>query len=76
MIDALKEISAKLKDYGMTLKVCQNCKYFQTIVDGSTNMIKGACNCEFEGRTPGDILPTLIWNTCPKFEEQNLVSLF
>ena len=76
MIDALKEISAKLKDYGMTLKVCQNCKYFQTIVDGSTNIIKGACNCEFEGRTPGDILPTLIWNTCPKFEEQNIVSLF
>lgn len=76
MIDALRELSAKLKDYGMTLKICQNCKYFQTLVDGSTNMVKGTCNCKFEGRTPGDIIPTLVWNTCPKFEEQNVVSLF
>lgn len=76
MIDALRELSAKLKDYGMTLKICQNCKYFQTLVDGSTNMVKGTCNCEFDGRTPGDIIPTLVWNTCPKFEEQNVVSLF
>ena len=76
MIDAIREISAKLKDYGMTLKVCQNCKYFQTLVDGSTNMVKGTCTCDFEGRTPGDIIPTLVWNTCPKFEEQNVVSLF
>lgn len=76
MIDAIRELSAKLKDYGMTLKACQNCKYFQTLVDGSTNMIKGTCNCNFDGRTPGDIIPTLVWNTCPKFEEQNVVSLF
>lgn len=76
MIDALRELTAKLKDYGMTLKICQNCKYFQTLVDGSTNMVKGTCNCDFEGRTPGDIIPTLVWNTCPKFEEQNVVSLF
>jgi len=76
MIDALRELSTKLKDYGMTLKICQNCKYFQTLVDGSTNMVKGTCNCKFEGRTPGDIIPTLVWNTCPNFEEQNVVSLF
>lgn len=76
MIDAIRELSAKLKDYGMTLKVCQNCKYFQTLVDGSTNMVKGTCNCSFEGRTPGDIIPALVWTTCPRFEEQNVVSLF
>lgn len=76
MIDALRELTAKLKDYGLTFKVCQNCKYFQTLVDGSTNMVKGTCSCNFEGRTPGDILPTLIWNTCPKFEENNVVNLF
>lgn len=76
MIDAQRELSSKLKDYGMTLKICQNCKYFQTLVDGSTNMVKGTCNCQFEGRTPGDIIPTLVWNTCPNFEEQNVVSLF
>lgn len=76
MIDAVREISVKLNDYGLTLKVCQCCKYFQPIVDGSTNMVKGCCQCQFQGRTPGDIIPTLIWNTCPKFEEHNVVNLF
>ena len=76
MIDAVRELTTKLADYGMTLKVCQCCKYFQPMVDGSTNMVKGCCNCQFQGRTPGDMIPTLIWNTCPKFEEQNIVNLF
>ena len=77
MIDAVRELTTKLADYGMTLKVCQCCKYFQPIVDGSTNMVKGCCQCQFEGRrTPGDIIPTLIWNTCPNFEEHNVVNLF
>lgn len=76
MIDAVRELSTKLADYGLTLKVCQCCKYFQPLVDGSTNMVKGCCNCKFQGRTPGDIIPTLIWNTCPQFETQNIVNLF
>lgn len=76
MIDAVRELSTKLADYGLTLKVCQCCKYFQPVVDGTTNMVKGCCNCQFQGRTPGDIIPTLIWNTCPKFEEHNIVNLF
>ncbi len=76
MIDAVRELTVKLSDYGLTLKVCQCCKYFQPLVDGSTNMVKGCCNCQFQGRTPGDMIPTLIWNTCPKFEQHNVVSLF
>ena len=76
MVDAIRELTAKLADYGLTLKVCQCCKYFQSVVDGSTNMIKGCCNCQFQGRTPGDIIPTLVWNTCPRFEEHNVVNLF
>lgn len=76
MIDAVREISSKLTDYGMTLKVCQCCKYFQPTVDGSTNMVKGTCQCNFPGRTPGDMIPTLLWNTCPKFEEHNVINLF
>ena len=27
--------------YGLSLKVCQSCKYFQPVVDGSTNMVQG-----------------------------------
>ena len=76
MIDAVRELTVKLADHGLVLKVCQCCKYFQPLVDGSTNMVKGCCKCQFQGRTPGDMIPTLIWNTCPKFEEQNVVSLF
>lgn len=76
MIDAVRELTTKLADYGLTLKVCQCCKYFQPVVDGSTNMVKGCCNCQFQGRVQGDIIPTLIWNTCPRFEEHNVVNLF
>lgn len=76
MTDAMRELSTKLNDKGLTLKACQNCKFFQAVADGSTNMVKGTCNCQFAGRVQGDIIPTLIWNTCPKFEEQNVVPLF
>lgn len=76
MMDAIRELSAKLNDYGLSLKICQCCKYFQPTVDGSTNMVKGCCECQFQGRTPGDVIPTLVWNTCPKFEEHNVVNLF
>lgn len=76
MVDAIRELRSKLNDYGLSLKVCYCCKYFQPTVDGSTNMVKGCCNCQFDGRTPGDIIPTLVWNTCPKFTEHNVVNLF
>ena len=76
MVDAIRELSDKLNDYGLSLKICQCCKYFQPLIDGSTNMIKGCCNCQFQGRVDGDIIPTLVWNTCPRFEEQNVVKLF
>ena len=76
MVDAIRELTRKLADYGLSLKVCQCCKYFQPLVDGSTNMVKGQCNCQFQGRVAGDIIPTLVWNTCPKFEEENVVNLF
>jgi len=76
MVDALKELSQKLNDYGLSLKICQCCKYFQHVVDGSTNMVQGHCRCPLTGRVEGDIISTLIWNTCPKFEKENVVNLF
>lgn len=76
MVDAIKELTSKLADYGLSLKVCQCCKYFQPVVDGTTNMVKGCCACQFQGRVEGDVIPTLVWNTCPRFEEQNVVNLF
>jgi len=75
VIDAINEISKKLEDHGMILKICHHCKYFEQEQDGSTNMVKGLCKCEFKNRTPGDILPTVLWNSCDGFEKVNVVSL-
>ena len=30
---------------------------------------------QFTNRTPGDILPTVLWNSCDGFEKMNVVSL-
>lgn len=75
VIDAIREITTKLEDYGLTLKICQMCKYFEPEIDGTTNMVKGFCKCEFKSRTPGDILPTVLWNSCDGFEKTNIVSI-
>lgn len=74
-IDAIKEISQKLDSFGYTLRLCQNCKYFESNIDGTVNQINGFCNCPFSNRTPGDILPTVIWNACDAFDKVNVVSL-
>ena len=76
MVDAIRELTQKLGDYGLTLKICQNCRHFQPVIDGSTNMVKGNCKFNFSGRVEGDIIPTLIWNTCPNYEKENVVNLF
>ena len=75
VIDAIKEISSKLEEHGMVLKICQHCKYFEPTQDGSTNMVKGCCKFEFSNRTPGDILPTVLWNSCDNFSKINIVNL-
>ncbi len=76
MTDALQELSAKLSEHGLVLKICQCCKYFQPNIDGTTNMVKGFCKYNFANRVPGDILQTLIWNTCEQYENLNIVNLF
>ena len=76
MTDALQELSTTLAEHGLSLKICQCCKYYQPNTDGTTNMVKGFCKCNFEGRVPGDILPTLIWNSCEQYETFNIVNLF
>ena len=76
MTDALQELSVKLSEHGLVLKICQCCKYFQPNIDGSTNMVKGFCNYNFTDRIPGDVLQTLIWNTCEQYENLNIVNLF
>ena len=76
VVDALKEISKKLESYGYTLRLCQSCKYFEPNIDGTVNQIKGFCKYPFSNRTPGDILPTVLWNACDAFEKVNVVNMF
>ena len=75
VVDAIREISEKLESYGYTLLLCQCCKYFKSNVDGTVNQVKGFCEYKFANRTPGDILPTVLWNYCDAFEKMNVVSL-
>lgn len=76
VIDAIKEISQKLESYGYALRLCQCCKYFEPNIDGTVNQINGFCNFPFTNRTPGDILPTVVWNACDAYEKVNVVNMF
>ena len=76
VIDAIKEIAQKLEGYGYNLRLCQCCKYFEPHIDGTVNQINGFCKYKFSNRTPGDILPTVVWNACDAFEKVNVVNLF
>ena len=74
--DAIKEIAQKLESFGYSLRLCQCCKYFEAHVDGTVNQINGFCKFPFSNRKPGDILPTVIWNSCDAYEKVNVVSMF
>lgn len=75
MIDALQELKSKLDDYGFILKICNCCSHFTSSVDGSTNMLKGVCNCDYPSPSIKEPKPTLIWNSCSKFSPARLNSL-
>ena len=75
MIDALQELKTKLEDYGFILKICNCCSHFTSSVDGSTNMVKGVCNCDYPSPSLKEPQPTLIWNSCQKFSPAKLNSL-
>lgn len=76
VVDAINEIAGKLESYGYQLRVCQCCKYFSPNIDGSVNQIKGFCKYQFANRTPGDILPTVLWNSCNVFDKTNVINMF
>lgn len=75
VVDAIKEIAQKLESYGYSLRLCQCCKYYEPNIDGTVNQINGFCKYPFANRTPGDILPTVVWNACDAYEKVNVVNL-
>ena len=75
MVDAIKELTIKLADYGFVLKICQCCKSFSPNIDGSTNMVKGYCGFPFAGHYKNEPLSTLLWNCCQGFEYNKINSM-
>ena len=75
MIDALQELKSKLDDYGFILKICNCCSHFTSYADGTTNMLKGYCDCDYPSPSIREPKSTLIWNTCSKFSPSTLNSL-
>jgi len=75
MVDAIKELTTKLSDYGFVLKICQCCSYFSSNIDGSTNMVKGFCSHEFSNKTQSGPIPTLLWNSCKGFSHNKINSV-
>lgn len=76
MVEALSELTSKLRDYGFHLKICYCCEYFSSIVDGSQNMIQGECKYDFKDKLPDDVLTTLLWNSCSAFKHKDLTTVF
>ena len=68
MFDALEDMIYKLKAKGITLKTCQNCKYFTIFPDGTLDCVSGKCQI-----SKSEIR---IWNGCqyfsPSEEKQNI----
>lgn len=75
MIDALQELKSKLDDYGFILKICNCCSHFTSYPDGSTNMLKGYCDCDYPSPSLKEPKSTLIWNSCTKFSPAKLNSI-
>lgn len=68
MNDAINELISKLRDYSITLKICQSCKYFKSISDGSQNMIQGKCTCQLGDVGLDQTHTVLSWNCCSAFD--------
>lgn len=75
ILDALNELTVKLSNYGFQLKICYCCEYFQSLIDGSQNMIKGTCRYEFKGRNMQEELQTFIWNSCTACTPKKQISI-
>jgi glycosyltransferase involved in cell wall biosynthesis len=74
MIDALHELKVKLYEYGFILKICNCCSSFRSDMDGSTNMLKGVCTCNYPSPMINDTKQTLIWNSCTRFNPAPLAT--
>ena len=48
------------------LRICQNCKYFTTKIDGTINVIKGSCSCAAANEEGLEKL-VMLWQCCENY---------
>ena len=75
MYDAMENISRKLKSKGFTIKVCQNCSYFESCPDGTIDLLKGVCKLKGNPQNTETAVQTLIWNTCTAFAPHKISNM-
>ena len=74
MCDAIKQITDKLTERGLRIKICQTCAFFTPKIDGSTNMIKGFCGkiSEEESDITKEAKECLLWSSCQYYLPQDI----
>lgn len=75
IIDALQELKSKLDDYGFVIKICSCCTHFTSFNDGTANMLKGYCDCDYPSPSIKEAKTTLIWNSCSRFTPAKLSNI-
>lgn len=72
MCDAVNDIITTLNEHGFRVKICASCGYFTSLIDGTTNMIKGTCNKCVVDNVSNEPMEVLIWNGCENYIPQEV----
>ncbi len=72
MYDAINDIVSTLSEHGFRVKICVTCGYFTSLIDGSTNMIKGTCNKCVVDKTAQEPKEVVLWGACENFIPQEI----
>lgn len=72
MCDAVNDIITTLNEHGFRVKICASCGYFTSLVDGTTNMIKGTCSKCVIDNVSNEPSEVLIWNGCENYIPQEV----
>lgn len=72
MCDAVNDIVSTLNEHGFRVKICASCGYFTSLIDGTTNMIKGTCSKCVIDNVSNEPSEVLIWNGCENYIPQEV----
>ena len=72
MYDAINDIISTLNEHGFRVKICASCGYFTSLVDGTTNMIKGTCSKCVVDQLSQNPVEVLLWGGCENYIPQEV----